>query len=171
MQWLAKLGIIPKRLLQLTKPPPCAGCLTWKATRRPWRVKGEQSTINQATYCGECVSVDQLDATTPGFIAQLKGILTRKRYRYATIFVDHFSDIDYVVPQTSLTSEETLRAKQSFEAWASSHNVPIKHYHADNGRFRTMPGNRTVKRKGKASRIAVLGHIGKMGSLKSELGI
>jgi hypothetical protein len=37
--------------------------------------------------------------------------------------------------------------------------------------FRTMPGNRTVIRKGKASRIAVLGHTGKMGSLKSELGI
>lgn len=135
MIWLAKLGIIPKRLLQLVKPPPCAGCLTWKSTRRPWRVKGQQGTIKQATYCGECISVDQLDATTPGFVAQLKGILTRKRYRYATIFVDHFSDIDYVVPQTSLTSEETLRAKHSFEAWASSHNVPIKHYHADNGRF------------------------------------
>ena len=147
MIWLAKLGIIPKRLLQLVKPPPCAGCLTWKSTRRPWRVKGQQGTIKQATYCGECISVDQLDATTPGFVAQLKGILTRKRYRYATIFVDHFSDIDYVVPQTSLTSEETLRAKHSFEAWASSHNVPIKHYHADNGRFQDNAWKKDCEKK------------------------
>ena len=136
MQWMIELGLLPARLKKLHKPPKCAGCLTWKATKKPWQVKGQQSsTIKEATYCGECVSVDQLDATTPGFIAQLKGILTRRRYRYATVFVDHFSRVDYVVPQMSLTSEETVKAKQSFEVWATSHGVKIKHYHADNGRF------------------------------------
>ena len=133
MRNMINLGILPKRLKKLLKPPPCAGCWIWRSTRKPWRVKAQQSTIIEATYCGECVSVDQLDATTPGFIAQLKGILTKKRYRYATVFVDHFSNIDYVVPQTSLTSEETVQAKRSFETWAETHGVKIKHYHADNG--------------------------------------
>jgi hypothetical protein len=151
MQRLIALGLLPARLKKLHKPPKCAGCLTWKATKKPWRVKGKQSsTIKEATYCGECVSVDQLDATTPGFIAQLKGILTRRRYRYATIFVDHFSRVDYVVPQMSLTSEETVKAKHSFEVWAASHGVKVKHYHADNGRFQdnAWKGDCEVKGQG-----------------------
>jgi hypothetical protein len=36
MLWMAKQGIIPRRLLKLAKTPACAGCLIWKATRRPW---------------------------------------------------------------------------------------------------------------------------------------
>ena len=35
----------------------------------------------------------------------------------------------------SLTSEETLKAKKAFEAYARSLGVTILHYHADNGRF------------------------------------
>jgi len=133
--WLIEIGWLPSRLKKLLKPPPCAGCLIFKAIRKPWRYKGEQRSIRKTTYAGECISVDQLDATTQGFIAQLKGWLTRKRYRYATIFVDHFSGANYLVPQVSLTSEETVRAKHTFETWAKSNNVQIRNYHAENGRF------------------------------------
>ena len=79
--------------------------------------------------------VDQLDAMTPGFVAQLKGWLTRKRYRYATVFVDHHSNFDYIHPQVSLSSEQTVQAKNAFEILAASHGVRIMNYHADNGRF------------------------------------
>ena len=37
--------------------------------------------------------------------------------------------------QRALTSEETVEAKQPFEAFTVTHGVTIKHYHADNGRF------------------------------------
>jgi hypothetical protein len=37
--------------------------------------------------------------------------------------------------QKSTNTTETLEAKQAFEQWADLHNVRIKHYHADNGRF------------------------------------
>jgi transposase InsO family protein len=36
----------------------------------------------------------------------------------------------------SLSYEETVKAKQSFEKFARTHGVSIKHYHADNGRFK-----------------------------------
>ena len=36
---------------------------------------------------------------------------------------------------SSLTSEETVRAKQAFELWAADKGVTIKQYHCDNGRF------------------------------------
>jgi hypothetical protein len=35
-----------------------------------------------------------------------------------------------------MTSEETLKSKLAFEKFAASHGVIIKHYHADNGRFK-----------------------------------
>ena len=101
----------------------------------------------EATYCGECAPVDQQDATTPGFIAQLKGWLTRKRYRYAMVFVDHHSDFDYIHPQLSLSSEETVKAKNAFEILAASHGERIINYHADG--FKIMHGKMIVKIKHK----------------------
>jgi hypothetical protein len=84
---------------------------------------------------GECISVDQLESPLPGFVAQLKGKLTRKRYKAATIFVDHKSRLSYVHLQESLTSKETVEAKHAFEAYARTFGIHIRHYHADNGRF------------------------------------
>jgi hypothetical protein len=105
-------------------------------TRCPWRTKAPYaSTPKKTTKPGECVSVDQLDATIPGLIAQLKGIPTIKRYKYATVFVDHFSRLGYVYLQQSLSSEDTIKAKTSFEIFASTYGVKVSHYHADNGRF------------------------------------
>ena len=84
---------------------------------------------------GDCISVNQLESTTPGLIAQLKGIPTRARYNSAAIFVDHSSGLSYVHLQKALTSNETVEAKKAFEVFMATHGVTIKHYHADNGRF------------------------------------
>ncbi len=72
-------------------------------TRRPWRAKAFYvATPKSASAPGQCVSVDQLDATVPGLIAQIKGIPTTKRYNYATIFADHFSKLGYIYLQQTL---------------------------------------------------------------------
>ena len=84
---------------------------------------------------GECVSVDQLESSTSGFVAQLKGRLTKRRYKCATVFVDHYSDLTYIHHHSRLTSEETVEAKKAFEAYARNYGVRIQHYHCDNGRF------------------------------------
>ena len=105
-------------------------------TKVPWRGKEDQTKqIFVATAPGQCVSVDQMISTQVGFVAQLKGKLTTKRYRAATIFVDHYSRLRYVHLMQSLTSEETCAAKRAFELFAQQHGVKIQHYHADNGRF------------------------------------
>jgi hypothetical protein len=44
-----------------------------------------------ATKPGETVSADHMESTEEDFFAQLKGLLTKKRYIYCTIFVDHYS--------------------------------------------------------------------------------
>ena len=123
---LAKLGEIPKRLAKVF-PPKCAGCIFGAMTKMPWR--------SRATKPGECVSVDQMISTHVGFIAQLKGKLTRDRYKAATIFVDHYSRLRFVHLMRNLSSEETINAKLAFEQYARDHGVTILHYHADNGRF------------------------------------
>eukprot|EP00956_Cyclotella_meneghiniana_P041913 scaffold244679_cov63-Cyclotella_meneghiniana.AAC.1 len=85
-------------------------------TKVPWRTKSKDNKhVHQATYPGECVSVDQLQSTQPGFFAQLKGKLTTRRYNSATVFVDHYSRLRYIHLMTSMSSEQTIEAKQAFE--------------------------------------------------------
>jgi hypothetical protein len=62
-------------------------------TQRPWRTRGTQNKnkLRVATAPGECVSIDQLESPVQGFIGQLKGKLTKRRYGATTIFVDHAS--------------------------------------------------------------------------------
>jgi hypothetical protein len=105
-------------------------------TRHPWQAKAPYvATPKIATAPGQCVSVDQLDATVPGLIAQIKGIPTTKRYNYATIFADHFSKLGYVHLQQTLTSDDTVKAKKAFENYVTTYSVKVLHYHANNGRF------------------------------------
>jgi hypothetical protein len=79
--------------------------------------------------------VDHLQSPIPGLIAQVKGIPTTSRYRYATVFVDHFSDVTYTFFQKTILADETVQAKISFERWAATYGVQVQRYHADNGRF------------------------------------
>jgi hypothetical protein len=134
LKQMAFLGLIPRRLYDI-KPPKCAACCFGKAIKRPWRTKSQPGRIHQCSQPGECVSVDQMESSTLGFIGQLKGALTKRRYKAATVFVDHFSDFTFIHLQESMTSQETIKAKQSFEAFARQHGVQIRHYHCDNGRF------------------------------------
>jgi hypothetical protein len=81
------------------------------------------------------VSVDQIESSTVGLIAQLKGRLTTQRYRVVTVFVDHYSQLGYIHMQKDTTSKETLKAKQAFKLFAREHGITVKYYHAGNGRF------------------------------------
>jgi hypothetical protein len=114
-------GEIPKKLAKI-KPPKCAGCLFGAMTKISWRGKETKASheVFIATKPGECVSVDQMASTEVGFFAQMKGKLTKKRYRCATIFVDHFSRLRFVHLQIDDSSEETLGAKRAFETFAAS---------------------------------------------------
>jgi hypothetical protein len=109
---MAELGILPRKLAQVN-PPKCAGCLFGTMTKKPWRNKGKspKGVGHLATAPGKMVSVDQMESSAAGSISQIKGKLTRRRYKAATIFVDNFSRMGYVHLQESLTSADTLEAK------------------------------------------------------------
>ncbi|KAI2501363.1 hypothetical protein MHU86_13099 [Fragilaria crotonensis] len=151
MQSMAKRGLLPKKLAKC-QVPTCTSCLYGKATRRPWRTKpkgGQQGgKLRTASEPGQCISIDQLESSTPGLIAQIKGWLTKKRYKVATIFVDHFSGLSYIHLQKSTNADETLEAKLAFERYASKFKVQVKSYQADNGRFAENKFMAAVKEAG-----------------------
>ena len=109
----------------------------WQSYKGPMENKRKNNTGNfhPITAPGQCISLDQLELTTAGFIAQLKGRATRNRYKYVTIFVDHFSGHSFTYLQKRITLDETQHAKVAYEAYAKSLGITIKHYHADNGHF------------------------------------
>jgi hypothetical protein len=149
MQQLARSRLIP-RYLERIKPPICAACLHGKATKTPWRTKADPRRAPRvATTPGECIVVDQLESSKPGFIGQLRGsILTKLRYRYATVFVDMYSDYTFIYLHTNITSEETIKAKIAFENHADTFGVKIRQYHADNGRFQDVDFKKDCENKG-----------------------
>ena len=130
------LSILPRRLFD-TRPPLCACCNIGSMTKQPRRVKGKfnKEKLRIGKRPGDCVSVDHMESRTPGFIGVLRGFITKRRYTCAAIFTNHFSELSYVYLQHSLTVEDTIKAKVAFEAYAWSHGIRIKYYHAENGRF------------------------------------
>jgi hypothetical protein len=133
---LAKNGKIPCCLTKVPLPK-CAGCLFGAMTKIPWHGKESKAThqVFVATKLGECVSINHMVSTHVGFFAQLKGGLTKKRYKAASIFVDHFLRICFVHLMQYLSPEESVKAKRAFEQFAAEHGVTIRHYHCDNGCF------------------------------------
>jgi hypothetical protein len=58
-----------------------------------------------------------MTSTEVVFYAQLKGKLTKKCYKCATVFVDHFSCLRFTHLQLDNKSNETLAAKLAFKTW------------------------------------------------------
>jgi hypothetical protein len=136
LKQLALNGEIPKKLTKVL-PPKCAGCLFGAMTKLPWRGKKTKADhkVFIATKPGECILINQMTSMEVGFYAQLKGKLTKKRYKCATIFVDHYSRLCFVHLQLDDKSNKTLTAKLAFELYAAEHGVKVLHYNCNNGHF------------------------------------
>ena len=132
----AQEGILPP-ILQKSDNPICPSCQYGKQTKTRWRHSNDYAHIRPASVPGDCVSVDQLVSSVPGYYALSSGNASKKRYKVATVFVDHFSRLGYVHVSESTSAEDAIEAKQAFERYAHSHGVSIKHYHCDNGIFKS----------------------------------
>jgi hypothetical protein len=146
---LTRNGEIPCRQAKIPAPK-CVGCLFGAMTKLSWRGKESKSSrkVFVTTRPGECVSVNHMISTHVGF-SQLKGKLTSKRYRAASIFVNHFSRLQYVHLMQDLFLEETIKAKDAFKRFAAEHGVAMKHYHCDNGPFADNTFQQACQQRGK----------------------
>ena len=122
---MAKQGLLPKKILK-ANVPICPACQYGKMHRKPWRTKGNPSKPSRvATEPGQIVSVDQFESPSPGFIAQLKGTLTKQRFKYGTVFVDQYSRLSYVYLQRTIMSNKAVQAKIAFERYSQERGVHI----------------------------------------------
>eukprot|EP00957_Ditylum_brightwellii_P111630 8514650-Ditylum_brightwellii.AAC.1 len=99
------------------RPPKCTHCAYNSMTRRP---RGGKQTLMT------CHKIKP---------ALHPGKLIIKRYKTATIFVDHYSRLTYVHLQYDLSFQQTWEANRAFEIWSARIRVKIEHYHANNGQF------------------------------------
>ena len=119
--------------------PPMSELPLWQINSSQLAHQDPHGTIAPlATKPGDCISVDQMESSIPGFVAQNVGKLTKQRFKYATIFVDQASKLGYVHVHKMTNAEDAIKAKRAFEHYARSHSVHIKHYHADNGIFNSQ---------------------------------
>ena len=126
LQIISALGVLPRKTPKVNSPN-CAGCFYCAVTKRPWHTKSanNRGSIWEASAPGYCVLLDQMESSTPRFIAQLKGKLTKQSYRAATIFLDHHSDLTYVHMQQVFSSKDTVEAKKVFEDYSQTNRVRI----------------------------------------------
>ena len=117
MSKLAHKGMLPRNITKIHKTmdkqgrrgPMCNDCYSASATRTPWRTEPDKQKKNagnkrSSLSPGDVVSIDQLESSTPGFIGQITGMLTKQMIVGSTIFVDQASDFSYVYHHMSLSS-------------------------------------------------------------------
>jgi hypothetical protein len=132
---MGQQGILPV-YLDKCNLPICLACIYGKQVKREWRTKPTKySAPHNLTDPGQLVAVDILTSPTPGFIAQISGILTCACYMHAAVYVDVAAGYGYIHIQKCASEEETLTGKYSFKRHCQQFDVTVKAYHADNGIF------------------------------------
>ena len=95
LKQMAEQGIISRKLAKVPTPK-CPSCLYRKAHRKPWWTHKIDPKIKPSTIPGAVVSIDQLESPVPGFLPIAKGQPKVRKYRGASVFVDHARDFTYV---------------------------------------------------------------------------
>jgi hypothetical protein len=123
----------------------------------PWRGKEckNEHIVFTATKPGEYVSINHLQSMESGFFAQAKEALTKTRYKNATIFVDHYSRLQFIYLMTSnLTLSATINAKQAFKQNVTMRGIRILHYHCSSRQFTNNNSNRHASKESRDSPYA-----------------
>ena len=81
----------------------------------------------------QLISVDQLVSPTPGYISQIKVILTIKQYKYATLYTYQLSRFTYTYLHKIPTKDETIEETISFERMCKQYSFQVEAYISDNG--------------------------------------
>ena len=78
--------------------------------RIPWRQSSKKNMdeAKDPEIPREVILVDHFKPLMPGMISQMLGLMTTKRYQYATVYMDQASRLSCVYPQKNAYTEETL---------------------------------------------------------------
>ena len=126
---------------KIKHPPKCAACQFGKQSCRPAPgkksvvVRDRSGVLKQDNLLpGQCISVDHFVCSTNGrlFTSRGKTSALENLYCGGCLFVNHATDFVHVEHQTSTSTHDTLRAKESFELFCRDHGVLPQKYVSDN---------------------------------------
>jgi hypothetical protein len=133
LQALARQGRLPK-VMAACDHPICHSCQYGKAHKRSVASSGKAHPIDSGDLQpGDCVSVDQFESSSPGYVDTYQGKPTTARYHAASLYMDHASRFMYLKCHYSTGGAEAVEGKRRFEQFANTQCVKIKAYRADNG--------------------------------------
>ena len=176
IQFLMRSGILGKsqrsKLLhtqvgKLVSPPRCAACQYAKAKRRSVPSQRTHSKIQPVSgglkkdqlFPGQEVSVDHFVCSTLGRLYTGYGKSSESSmYKGGAIFVDHATSFVHVEHQTSLTSHDTLQAKEQYEFMCRDYGVLPQQYLSDNAKcFTSQEYTAHLRKFSQTSRYAGVG--------------
>lgn len=169
-QW-AKQGLynIPLDVASVTELPVCLAC-AYGAAKCHGHHKSTGSIGVKATKPGDFVSVDTMQAGTPGIIPFPTGLPSKHRYTNSTVWVNKVSQYLRVDHQETMTAKETLLSKEMLESFAATHNRRIKHIHSDNGIYAKSSFINHMKQKCQSYSFCGVGAKWQNGSVESHIG-
>ena len=176
IQFLMRSGILGKsqrsKLLhtqvgKLVSPPRCAACQYAKAKRRSVPSQRTHSKIQPVSgglkkdqlFPGQEVSVDHFVCSTLGRLYTGYGKSSESSmYKGGAIFVDHTTSFVHVEHQTSLTSHDTLQAKEQYEFMCRDYGVLPQQYLSDTAKcFTSQEYTAHLRKFSQTSRYAGVG--------------
>jgi hypothetical protein len=100
---------------------------------------------------GQCVSVNQMISTQVGFIAQLKGTLTKKCCTAATVFVKHYSKLKNIHLMTSSPLKKQWKPQEPSNTLPSSTTSASSTTTATTDSLQTTPSRTAAVQRGSNS--------------------
>ena len=149
IQHLMKSGVLAtseaarrlQRSASLLQPLKCAACIFAKQRQRAR--PGQTTKVNQARsgilrknnlLPGQEVSVDHFLCSNKGRLFTSRGKTADKQmYAGGCIFVDHASSYIHIELQKTLSSHNTIQAKNAYEDHCRDHGIVPQKYLSDNG--------------------------------------
>jgi hypothetical protein len=120
IQELAQQGWLPKTLLGCD-PPLCKSCQHGKAHRRPVASTSKSQPIDaNDLHPGDCVSVDQIESSEPGYVDIYSGKPTAAKDHAASLYPDHASQFMFLKCHYSTGGAEAIQGKRCFDQLAST---------------------------------------------------
>jgi hypothetical protein len=163
-------GVLPvDRSVGNAPDPICSACQYSKTNKKSH--SDEQSITVSHTAPGQGVSMDLMEAGIPRRMPTTRGLPSPKRYKYVTLWVDHYSR--YLYPKFHETKElsAALQSKQDFEAFANRFGIKIESIRADNGIYATKSFQSTCDEKGQHITFCAVGGHWQNGVVEWAIGV
>jgi hypothetical protein len=167
IKWLARSGFLGPlgSRMNACEAPLCASCQLGRAHKRPTGSKLEKKHPGAGDkmkagvlFPGQAIATDQYETRIHGRVPGSRGSSPLSTmYRGGTVFVGICTGKVWAYHQVSLSANDTIRSKMTFERDCHTHGVGVQAYHGDNGIFNSAEFIRELDKKGQGLQLSGVG--------------